>query len=167
MDAEEIPDVTESPEAQRRVYRRFEVEEDASLLLVTHESWHACKVVDLSLEGCKVTTRERFQAGTQKRVEIKFKINGIVFRLSGTTQWTDDRYAVGIHFCYPTPRRKEELAEVLGEVEAAAAAKAQREAEEALALELASVETPLEEAEGGDADVGPHPVTVRGVRSPG
>jgi hypothetical protein len=133
MDAEESPEVAERLGSERRVYARFEVEEDASLLLVSHESWHPCKVVDLSLEGCQVSTGARFQAGTQKRVEIKFKINGIVFRLSGVTQWTDNAHAVGIHFCYPTPRRREELAEVLGEVEAAQAAKAQREAEEALA----------------------------------
>ncbi|MGD0737898.1 MAG: PilZ domain-containing protein [Terracidiphilus sp.] len=161
MDAEETPEVGESPESQRRAFRRFTVEEDASLLLVSHESWHSCKVVDLSLEGCKVFTRSRFQAGTQKRVEIKFKINGIVFRLSGTTQWTDNAHAVGIHFCYPTPRRKEELAEVLDEVEAAQAAKAQREAEEALAKQLAEAEAPVAEEEAG---AGPPQVTGRGVR---
>jgi hypothetical protein len=153
MDAEENPEVGESPESQRRAYPRFEVDEDASLLLVSHESWHSCKVVDLSLEGCRVCTRERFQAGTGIRVEIKFKINGIVFRLSGTTQWTDHAHAVGIHFCYPTLRRREELEEVLGEVKAAQAAAAQREVEEALAQQLTEAESSRETEERDTAPI--------------
>jgi hypothetical protein len=145
MKAEDNPEVPESPEVQRRAYPRFTVDEDASLLLVSHDSWHPCKVVDLSLEGCKVRTREVFRAGTQKNVEINFKINGIAFRLSGTTQWTDGQRAVGIHFRYPTNRRREELAEVLGEVETDRAAKAEREAAEELAQLLATVEVSVEE----------------------
>jgi hypothetical protein len=150
MNAEDNPEVPESPEVQRRAYPRFTVDEDASLLLVSHDSWHPCKVVDLSLEGCRVCTHEVFRAGTQKQVEISFKINGIAFRLSGTTQWTDGRRAVGIHFRYPTNRRREELAEILGEVEADRAAKAEREAAEELA-QLLAAEAPVEQSEAETA----------------
>jgi hypothetical protein len=151
MNAEDNPEVPESPEVQRRAYPRFTVDEDASLLLVSHDSWHPCKVVDLSLEGCQVRTREVFRAGTQKLVEISFKINGIAFRLGGTTQWTDGQCAVGIHFRYPTNRRREELAEVLGEVEADRAAKAEREAAEELAQLLAAAEASVEAGEAATA----------------
>jgi len=141
MEAEENPEIPPSGMAEatggaeRRQQTRFEVDEDASLLLVSHDSWHPCRVVDLSLNGCQVSTGEVFRAGTQKQVEVRFKINGIAFRLSGTTQWTDGRHAVGIRFSYPTSRRRDELAEVLGEVEAAQAAEARRRAAEEAAAE--------------------------------
>jgi hypothetical protein len=139
MNAEENPEVPESHQREHRAFPRFTVDEEASLLLVSHDSRHPCRVVDLSLEGCRILTREVFRAGTQKRVEISFKINGIAFRMSGTTQWTDGRNAVGIHFVYSTRRRRDELAEVLGEVEADLAAKAEKEVAEELARLLAAV----------------------------
>jgi hypothetical protein len=158
MDAEDITEGAQSQEAEQaakqRAHPRFEVEADASLLLVSHDSWHPCRVLDLSLEGCRLSTAEVFRAGTQKHVEVSFRINGIAFRLSGTTQWTDGRHAVGIRFTYPTRRRKEELAEVLCEVEAFKAARAAQEAAEELSRREAAVEIPApEEAEDARPDL--------------
>ncbi len=48
----------------------------------------------------------------------------MVFRLSGLAQWTDGRQIVGIRFGEMTPRRREELAELLAEINAELAAKA-------------------------------------------
>jgi len=138
--------------AEHRAHPRFEVHEDASLLLVSHDSWHPCRVVDLSLEGCRLLTGDLFRAGTQKHVEVSFRINGIAFRLSGTTQWTDDQHVVGIRFSYPTPRRREELAEVLCEVEAANAARALEEAQRELAERQAAVQIPEEVPEDDPAE---------------
>jgi PilZ domain len=147
MIAEENPEVPESHRPELRAYPRFAVDEDALLLVVNHDSRHSCRVVNLSLEGCRIQTRELFRAGIQKRVEISFKINGIAFRMSGTTQWTDGRNAVGIHFVYPTRRRRDELAEVLSEVEADLAAKAEKEVAEELARLVAAVAAEAEVAQ--------------------
>ncbi|MGD0892020.1 MAG: PilZ domain-containing protein [Terracidiphilus sp.] len=154
---------------EHRAHPRFEVHEDASLLLVSHDSWHPCRVVDLSLEGCRLVTGDLFRAGTQKHVEVSFRINGIAFRLSGTTQWTDDQHLVGIRFSYPTPRRREELAEVLREVEAANAARAEREAQDELALRLAAVESPAVEEAVQAAELAPVqlPVARASITEPG
>jgi hypothetical protein len=169
MEAEDNPEAPEGWGVERRVHPRFDVDEDASLLLVGHDSWHPCRVVDLSLEGCRVLTGDLFRAGTQKHVEVSFRINGIAFRLSGTTQWTDGQCAVGIRFFYPTPRRREEFAEVLGEVEAANAVRALREAQEAptereAAAESCAVENPEPTAESAPDRV---PVEGRAVFAPG
>ena len=139
MEDEQNPERPEGQIAERRASPRFEVEEDASLLLVSHDSWHPCRVVDLSLDGCRIRTDQPFRAGIGKHVELRFKINGLAFRLSGTTQWTDEGHAVGIRFSYPTRRRQEELEEVLREVEADQAARAQRAAEEKLAQHPAAL----------------------------
>ncbi len=106
-----------------RAVPRFAVDEDARLLLVEHGSTLLCRIVDLSLSGCRIRTRERFPAGSKVRVEIAFKVRGLAFRFCGTTQWTDGRNLAGIRFVDVPARRKEDLAEAIGEVEAEIAAK--------------------------------------------
>jgi c-di-GMP-binding flagellar brake protein YcgR len=125
-----------------RAVPRFEVEADALLLLVAHGATLPCRVVDLSLSGCRLRTRERFPAGAKLRVEVTFRVRGLAFRFCGVTQWTDGRNQVGVRFVDLSERRKEEFLEAIGEVEAEDAAKraAEREAaeEEAAAEQLAA-----------------------------
>ena len=125
----------ENQQLNTRAYRRFPVDEDATLFLIDLALPQQCKIVNLSLEGCRLRSLTPFRASIHSRVEIVFKVNGIVFRLSGTVQWANEHEGIGIHFVYPTPRRRAELAELLGEVEEAVAAKAAREAAEKLAAE--------------------------------
>lgn len=120
---------------QLRKRPRFVVDRDAFLLLVDHGLSLPCRVIDLSLEGCRMNTIARYPAGLGVRVELTFSVNGIVFRFGGAVRWTDGRNAVGIQFVGISPRRIGELAEVLGEVEEDLAVKAAREAAEKLAAE--------------------------------
>jgi len=120
---------------ERRTAPRHCVDEDARLLLVKHGSTVPCRVVDLSLNGCRLSTPERFLAGILVRVEVAFMVRGFAFRLGGVTQWTDRRHLVGIRFVDLPMRRREELAEALAEVKAANAAKAARQAAEQRAAE--------------------------------
>jgi hypothetical protein len=133
MEVQESVEGTADVQPYRRAHPRFAVDGDASLLVVKHGSSVACRVVDLSMEGCRVQTRERFLAGIQMRVEVSFKVRGLAFRFCGVTRWTDGQSVVGIRFADMTCRRKEELAEILGEVEEETAAKAAKEAAEELA----------------------------------
>ena len=115
-----------------RAVPRFEFDAEADLLLVAHGATLSCHVVDLSLSGCRLRTRERLPAGTKLRVEVTFKVRGLAFRFCGITQWTDGRSLVGIRFVDLSARRKEEFLEAISEVEAEDAAKraAEREAAE-------------------------------------
>jgi hypothetical protein len=132
MEEEEISKCLAAPGAERRTRPRFPVDEDASLLLLEHGFSVQCSIVDLSLEGCRVRTRERLPAAMRASVEISFKINGIAFRLSGEIRWLDSAAAsirdgvrvVGIRFVGVSSRRRDEWAEVLGEVEVDSIAKA-------------------------------------------
>jgi hypothetical protein len=107
-----------------RAVPRYGVEEDAHLLLVKHGSIVPCRILDLSLGGCRVRTLERFPAESMMCVEVNFKVKGLPFRFSGLVQWTDCQHLAGIRFEGVPRRRREELVEALSELEAAEIAKA-------------------------------------------
>ncbi|MGA3162179.1 MAG: PilZ domain-containing protein [Terracidiphilus sp.] len=135
MESEEKSAELASGEHNRRTAPRHGVDEEARLLLVDHGSTVSCRIVDLSLGGCCLRTRERFTAGSMVRVEVTFRARGLAFRFSGMTQWTDSRHLVGIRFVDVPLRRREELVEALFEVAAENAAKAARQAAEKRAAE--------------------------------
>jgi len=83
-----------------------------------------CRIVDLSLGGCRIETRERFLAGRLMRVEVSFRARGLALQFNGITQWTDGHCLLGVRFVDVPHRRMDELAEVLGEVKEVNAAKA-------------------------------------------
>jgi hypothetical protein len=114
-----------------RTRPRIAVDQDAVLLLVSHGLPVQCRIVDLSLEGCRVSNIARFPTGPGVHVEVTFKVNGIAFRFGGSVQC-----GLGIHFVGVNQPRREELAEVLDEVEGDAAVRAAKEAAEKLAAEL-------------------------------
>jgi c-di-GMP-binding flagellar brake protein YcgR len=139
MELEEKAESVAAQPVEHRRRPRHAVDQEASLLVVSRNAPVQCRVVDLSDGGCKVRTRERFPAPIHARVEVSFKVNGIAFRLSGVVQWTDGRNQAGLRFGAMSSRRLQELAEVLGEVEAERA-KAVREAAEKLAAEVLAAE---------------------------
>jgi c-di-GMP-binding flagellar brake protein YcgR len=116
------------------------VEADAHLLLVSHGATLPCRIVDLSLTGCRLCTKERFPARAGVRVEVTFKVRGLAFRFCGTAQWTDGHNLVGIRFVDVSPRRKEEFLAAISEVEAQISAQraAERKAEEEKAAQEAA-----------------------------
>ncbi len=135
MEAEEMAEGAATQHAEHRRCYRYAVDEASVVLLVSHGLPMECRILDLSLEGCRMRTRDRFHGGIQVRVEVTFKVNGMAFRFSGVTRWTDGQHMVGIQFVDVALRRREALAEVLDEVEAAQAAKAAKQAAEKLAAE--------------------------------
>jgi hypothetical protein len=159
MELEEQQEKPANDRPDHRAHPRFCVEEEASLLLVSHDFQLPCQVIDLSMEGCRVRTMKPYLAGVKARVEVVFKIHGIAFRFSGVTQWTDGDHLVGIQFSYLTARRKDELSEVLSEVMAGLAAVAQKHATE----EAARAQAELQAA----AQAAAPPVAGTGVAEPG
>jgi hypothetical protein len=116
---EERPEDASKPQSDRRAHRRISVSEEGELLLLDHSTRVHCRVIDVSLEGARVETRGPVQTGLHGRVENQFKINGIAFRFSGAIQWTSDRGLLGIRFMSQMQRRRDELAEVLDEMDKA------------------------------------------------
>jgi c-di-GMP-binding flagellar brake protein YcgR len=131
MEAEEKAESQAQGDGDRRIMPRCAVDEEAVLLLVERNARLKCRVVELSLSGCRISTRERMPAGSHVRVEVSFKIRGIAFRFGGVTEWTNGASLIGIQFVGMIPRRMDELMEVLCELQAAIDAKAEKEAAEA------------------------------------
>jgi c-di-GMP-binding flagellar brake protein YcgR len=119
----------------RRIMPRCPVDEEAALLLVGRGNRMQCRIVELSLTGCRMSIRERLLAGSGTRVEATFKVQGIAFRFGGEIEWADDENLVGIRFVDLILRRRDELIEVLCELEAEAAAKREKEVAEQRAAE--------------------------------
>lgn len=103
---------------EHRSQVRYAVNGQATLLLLSRDQALACRIVDLSLNGCCIVSQQRIGASRGTRIEINFKVNGINFRFAGTIQWTNDRNQAGIRFPGGAPRQAEDLEIVLAEVEA-------------------------------------------------
>jgi hypothetical protein len=130
---------------ESRAYSRYSVDEECTLLFVNHGLPMKARIADLSLEGCRLRTNERFPAKAGRVVEVTFKVKGFAFRFSGAVRWSDGQHMVGIHFENMIARRKEELVELIDEMAASIAAKklaAEKKAAEeaAAALALAAAE---------------------------
>ena len=112
-----------------RAYVRCPVDEDASVLLLTLRQTLRCRIVELSLSGCRIRTQEPLRVPPGAPIEIHFKVHGIVFRFHGAIEWADSRNAssprnpdieAGIRFPNTLPRQAEDLSVVLAELEARA-----------------------------------------------
>ncbi len=123
MEAEDGAGCLTGLDGERRDMPRCVVDEDAELLLVGHGGGLKCRIVELSLTGCRISTKERLPAGSGHRVEAIFKVRGVAFRFIGVAEWTDGKNLVGVRFVDIPTRRRDELAEVLCEIEAKDAAR--------------------------------------------
>ncbi len=161
---DELPDEASDPPQDRRIHPRFSVDGDSTLLLVSHGLSLPSRILDLSLEGCRLRTRERYAVAARARVEVAFKVNGIAFRFLGVIQWTDGRHCAGIRFVDMIARRREELAEVIGEIESVTAAKAAKAAAELKAVAAArEVKEAAEFKAQNDAQAAEKPNPVKGT----
>lgn len=120
-----------APASDRRLTPRFAVDAEAMLFLVGHGLSVNCRVLDLSLKGCRVHTGGEIPAGIHVLVEITFSVNRIPFRLPGVIRRSNGEDEVGIEFSAMSGRRMAEWAEVVNEVESTLALKAEQEAAKA------------------------------------
>jgi hypothetical protein len=69
--------------------------------------------------GCRIRTDERFPVGIYTRVETEFRLEGLPFRLGGVIQAVHDRdrRLVGIRFLDMSIRKREQLEQLIEEIE--------------------------------------------------
>ncbi len=75
-----------------------------------------CRILDLSLTGCRLQTAEPFPVGIYTRVEAQFRLAGITFRLGGVTQAIHGRRQVGIRFLDMSDRKRLQVKELIEEI---------------------------------------------------
>lgn len=140
MEAEDCARAPAVLPAERRAQPRLSIQEDAVLRFLETGLSMPCRILDISLEGCRLRAGVRLPSRPNSRIEVTFKINGMAFRLSGAMQWTDGRHTAGIRFLHMPARRKIDLAEVLDEIHAAEQAKSAVNTATAPAPEKSSAE---------------------------
>jgi len=105
------------PKRERRTQSRFEVDTSAVIYLINVGSSLSGRIVDLSLGGCHIRTREHFPVGIYTRVETEFRLEGLPFRMGGVIQSIHDRNNVGIRFLDLSERKRKQMLELIGEIE--------------------------------------------------
>lgn len=101
---------------ERRDLPRCAVDVPATLVVLTHGTMLVGRMTELSLSGCRVLLPKSLSRAAQATIECTFKIRGVGFRLGGLVQWADSNQ-VGLQFKSMSSRCRDDLAEVLCEVE--------------------------------------------------
>jgi PilZ domain len=104
----------------RRAHPRVAVDEQAWLSIVEHGLAMPCRILDLSMQGCRVRAGGPLPQGLQACVEITFTINRIPFRLGGRVMRSSGNGELGIAFVGMSLHRQTDWAEVVDEVQALA-----------------------------------------------
>jgi hypothetical protein len=112
----------------RRENVRHDVDTSASILLVNIGSTLQGRILDLSLGGCRIRTSVRFPVGIYTRVETEFRLEGLPFRLGGVIQAIHDRNTVGIRFLDLSQRKRQQVHDLITEIEELRAAQIPPEA---------------------------------------
>jgi len=105
------------PPPERRTFSRLTVDDSSTIILVKVGSRLIGRIVDISLGGCRIRCDERFPVGIYTRVETEFHIEGLPFRLGGVVQAIHDRYTVGIRFLDISHRKREQIEQLMEEVQ--------------------------------------------------
>jgi c-di-GMP-binding flagellar brake protein YcgR len=116
---------------ERRQQARLDVDTTATILLVNIGSNLRGRILDLSLGGCRIQTDEHFPVGIYTRVETEFRLEGLPFRLGGVIQAIHNRNMVGIRFLDMSQRKREQVLELIGEIDEMRAAHAAKTEERA------------------------------------
>ncbi len=119
----EIPEETAPPVhppskfRDRRAQTRHEVDTAATIFLVKVGSALRGRILDLSPSGCRIRTDERFPVGIYTRVETEFHFEGLPFRLGGVIQAIHNRNMVGIRFLDLSERKRQQVLDLIDEIE--------------------------------------------------
>jgi PilZ domain len=113
-----IQPATQPPKGRdRRAAHRCGVDTSAIIDLVKVGSKLSGHILDLSVGGCRVRTAEKFPVGIYTRIETEFQLHGLPFRLGGVIQAIHDRNTVGIRFLDMSQRKKDQVAELVAEMD--------------------------------------------------
>ena len=104
------------PPPERRSHNRLTVDDSSTIILVKIGSRLIGRIVDISIGGCRIRCQERFPVGIYTRVETEFRIEGLPFRLGGVVQAIHDRQTVGIRFLDTSSRKREQLEQLIEEI---------------------------------------------------
>lgn len=103
---------------ERRKEPRHTVDGTAVLHLLDVSIHLRGRILDISRSGCQFRTDDCFPMGVYRRAEIEFQLDGLPFRLACVTQSLHKRNRVGVRFIDMSERKREQLVELITEMEA-------------------------------------------------
>jgi c-di-GMP-binding flagellar brake protein YcgR len=102
---------------ERRARVRHPVDSSAAIILVNGGARFRGRILDVSLDGCRIRSDERFLVGVYTQVETVFQLIGSTFRLGGVVQMVHERRLVGIRFLDLSESQRSQLIELIREIE--------------------------------------------------
>jgi len=114
-----LSELPNSPGRDRRACARHVVDSVATVFLVDLRVRIVGALLDVSLGGCRIRSRERFPVGIYRRVEVEFTVDGLSFRLPGVVQALHDSRTIGIRLLDLSERKREQLTALMEELEEA------------------------------------------------
>lgn len=102
--------------SDRRDVPRFAVDEPATLFSLHQGSSTVCRMMELSVSGCRVRMDCDFLSLDGQRIELGFRVRGVAFRVGVTIEWSHLHRDFGLCFTNMSARRRDELQELLGEL---------------------------------------------------
>jgi hypothetical protein len=149
MDATENPSELAAELEERHEMPRCAVDTTATLVLLARGTMIVGRMIELSLSGCRVFLPKILPQISRSAVECTFRIHGAGFRLGGVIDWVRDSL-MRIEFSSMSSRCRDDLMEVLCEVELENQAKLPAPAAQApagtMALAKLSNQAPIAEA---------------------
>lgn len=103
---------------ERRAQLRREVDTSVTIFLIKGGSTLTGRIIDLSPSGCRIRTDKRFPVGIYTRVETEFRFEGLPFRLGGVIQAIHNPFSTGIRFLDLSDRKREQLTDLIAEIDA-------------------------------------------------
>jgi hypothetical protein len=104
--------VPEKVGRERRVFERHDLPSSPGTLHYRGESY-PCKVLDISMGGCRVVTQSIFRDGAIANVELELSIFGLPLKICGVTQWSARSQQIGIRFIHPGVKSKNQVAGII------------------------------------------------------
>ena len=97
---------------ERRLHDRYPLDA-ATGSLVYKGSAISCRFIDISLGGCCLRTEVPFVDGALAPVVVILRVQGLVLRIGGVTQWITQGNLLGVRFNHCSARSKNQLAGLL------------------------------------------------------
>jgi hypothetical protein len=117
---------------ERRIYERHTLTGTGAVAKLNYQGTSfPCRLLDISMGGCRVETESPFRDGAIANVEVDLSVFGLNLRICGVTQWSTSTRQVGIRFIHPGVKTKNQVANIISCVIDESARDAVREALEA------------------------------------
>jgi len=113
----EDPATPPAPRRERRKEHRHTVDGSAVLTILNNSVRLRGRILDISMSGCQFRTDDCFPMAIYSRAEIEFQLEGLPFRLACVTQSLHKRNRVGVRFLDMSDRKREQLIELIAELE--------------------------------------------------